>query len=360
MEDHYAALRHKYDTQKIAYSTLHDRCETLKATLEQRTSELHGVQKFLTTADTFSGSEVVNVLRKLNEEVQQTTTFMAEWAVGNFMFETPPPDQTSMQTIKQTRTSKVLGMRFVQLLGEKMHRDNPIVVEMAFRAYLTYELFWIASSWSTGQQQSHNAYIDGIHQRMQEGGERHRIYWRGVLTRHTTVMTEGQAISGNWRALTRKYTFPDCMNDRELAHKIDSMLVSGCTDILLAAGCTTAKSDIESGLWSKFAEKMHHFVSLAGQVNKIIGMGVISEDFHVVVVAPEAIFDKKDMEDSYDNDDKDQGTKGRPEIVLCATELGLLQRGRVGAGAGQGGEPSESIVMKPKVALASVMDIFND
>lgn len=165
-EEEYAALRQKYETQKNEHNGLSTKYHSLKATLEQRTSELQGVQKFLTTADTFSGSEVVNMLRKLNEEVQQSTTFMAEWAVENFVLETPPTG------IERTRTSETLGMRFMQLLGTKKHKENPILMEMAFRAYLIYELYWVASPWSIGQEeQSHNEYINAIYQRIREAGE---------------------------------------------------------------------------------------------------------------------------------------------------------------------------------------------
>ena len=171
-------------------------------------------------------------------------------------------------------------------------------------------------------------------------------------------MTEGQAISGNWRALTRAHTLPACISDPELAHTIDTTIISSFSDVLLAAGCTASKSDITSALWSKFGEKIHHFVSLAGQVNKITGVGVISEDFEVLVIWPDVGFDERTMEDSYDNGDR--GTEERQETVLCATELGLMQRMRVGAGAGQKGKPSELIVIKPKVALVSVIDIIDD
>lgn len=183
VEEDYVVLRQKYDTQKNDYNALSNKCHSLKATLEQRTSELQGVQKFLTTANTFSGAEVVNMLRKLNEDVQQSAAYMAEWAVENFTLETPLPDQMVTETIEQTRTSERLGMRLMQLLGTRNHKDNPLLVEMAFRAYLIYSLYWIASRWSMGQEeQSHNAYIGAIYQRMRETGEAVFICCRIMLT----------------------------------------------------------------------------------------------------------------------------------------------------------------------------------
>lgn len=173
VEEDCAALRQKYDAQKNEYNALGNKYHSLKAMLEQRTSELQGVQRFLTTADMFSGAEVVNMLRKLNEEVQQSATYIAEWAVENFTFETQNTEQLTTENIEQTRTSEALGMKLMQLLGMRKHKDNPILVEMAFRAHLIYSLYWIASPWSMEQEeQSHNAYIDTIYQRMREAGEK--------------------------------------------------------------------------------------------------------------------------------------------------------------------------------------------
>lgn len=93
----------------------------------------------------------------------------------------------------------------------------------------------------------------------------------------------------------------------------------------------------------------------------MIGVGVISEDFEVLVVWPDRVFDDKEMEDSYDSGDRVQGTEGREEAVLCATDLGLMQQMiEGGAGAGEKGKPSELIVIKPKVALMSVLDIIDE
>ena len=135
----------------------------------------------------------------------------------------------------------------------------------------------------------------------------------------------------------------------------------GLCDILLAAGCTASKPDITSALWSKFGEKVHHFVSLAGQVNKIVSAGIVSEDFELLVIWPDTVFDERAMEDAYDNGDRVQEVEGeREQLVLCATELGLLQRMMVGSSSGRKGRSSELIVIKPKVALVSVIDIIDE
>lgn len=96
-------------------------------------------------------------------------------------------------------------------------------------------------------------------------------------------------------------------------------------------------------------------MSLAGHINKIVGAGVVSGDFEVLVVSPGSLFDGEVMEDW---DDDGVGVRGTSsgmeepgETVLCAMELGLVKRVK--------GELS-AMVVKPKVALVSVLDIINE
>lgn len=46
--------------------------------LEVRTADLKGVQAFLTTADLYSGSEIIAMVESLNDEIFQAAAFMAE------------------------------------------------------------------------------------------------------------------------------------------------------------------------------------------------------------------------------------------------------------------------------------------
>ena len=166
-------LKQEYDAQRNQNNALRHDYSSLKAAFDQRTSELHGVERFLTTADTFSGAEVVNTLRTLNAGVQQSITSMAEWVVNNLTFDSPRADQAgALEIIEETRTSESLGMKFMRLLGAKSHRDNPTLLEMALQAYMMYELHQVASQRTMTQgDQSHIAFIDGIYQKMREAGE---------------------------------------------------------------------------------------------------------------------------------------------------------------------------------------------
>jgi hypothetical protein len=132
----------------------------------------------------------------------------------------------------------------------------------------------------------------------------------------------------------------------------------------LAVGCMNSTHDITSALRAKFADKIRDFISLARDINMIIGAGVISEDLEILWVPPETPFDGKVMQD-LDDDGKGQGTfkngmEGPRETVLCTIELGLMKRTRAAA-AGKRNETIEavnSIMVKPKVALVSILNVI--
>lgn len=133
-------------------------------------------------------------------------------------------------------------------------------------------------------------------------------------------------------------------------------MVSGLGDILLTTGCTAPKLDITSALTSKFAEKLSFLASLAMRVNKIVGEDVTSGDFEVLAIPPATAFDVTTMEDSYD--DGRSAKANNISKVLCATDLGLRKKTRVGMTGERQWETK--VLLKPKVALESIVEIMDD
>ncbi|KAH0828892.1 hypothetical protein J3R83DRAFT_2291 [Lanmaoa asiatica] len=320
-------------------STLKREFNQLLTLLEDRTSELKGAQSFLTTADAFSGAEVTSTLQRLNAEVLQSTAFMAETMVELFFHETTPQvSKTDEQLAACTRASTAIGGVIVHFLGTKKHRDDPILIQIAFQAYLTYHLRWIARAWIIGGDENHNQFIDAVYQSVHE--------------------KEAQAISGRWRALTRAHVPSTPFDDSQIAFQIATKMISGLGDILLTAGCTTPKSDIASAFSSKFAEKLSFLVSLSMRVNKIVGEDVTSGDFEVMAVPPGTAFDVTTMEDSYDDGGSVKARGNNMPKVLCATDLGLRKKTRVGMTGEKQWETK--VLLKPKVALESVIEIMDE
>ncbi|KAF8552290.1 hypothetical protein OG21DRAFT_1511663 [Imleria badia] len=319
--DNIAKLQQELSTSVSQGVELQRRYETLSR-------ELESARLFLNTADTFADSEVIQMLTKLNAELQHTSTLVADRVVSVFKLDAISSEPE--QQIVVNRTSGSIGSTLVQFLrsGERADFEVPMYLQIAFQAYLTHQLCWIVSSWTLDS--GCNAFINEIYQRLRE--------------------TEKQGISGRWRSLTRVYALPTCVNE---PNSLVTPIITGLSDILLAAGCVAPKSDIMSELSSMFENKILTAVSLAGRLNQMIG-GVVSGDFEVFVVRPGETFQGGYMEE--DTDGSGNGLQGTPtaKTVLCTSELGLTKRVQLGTG-----EKETKMVIKAKVILESFLDNEN-
>lgn len=328
------ALARDIEVAREESSTLRKEYGQMTALLDDRTSELKGAQSFLTTADTFSGTEVLNTLQRLNSEVLQHTAFIAESMIESYM-----PDKALMKTEKQmagaNRVSGVIGRTIVHFLGTKKHRDDPILVQIAFQAYFAHVLQWIACAWSIGGDETQNQLIDEIYEKVRD--------------------TEAQAISGRWRALTRGNMPRKQRDEPQLTSLLTTKILSGLVDILLAAGCNASQAELVTALSSKFGDKISFLVTLAVRVNKIVGEDVTSGDLEVLAVPPASLFDPASMEDVYN-----EASSGTGARVLCTTDLGLRKRVRVFMTGEKEKQWALTTLLKPKVALESVVEIMDD
>ncbi|KAG6331425.1 hypothetical protein ID866_7666 [Astraeus odoratus] len=338
LQRHLDSIERDLKAARDESSALRKEYAQMTALLDDRTSELKGAQSFLTTADTFSGTEVLNTLQKLNAEVLQNTAFMSESMIETFMSGKANP-KTEEQTASAKRASGIVGRAMVHFLSTKKHKDDPILVQIAFQAYFSYVLQWIARAWIIGGDENQNRFIDGIYERVRD--------------------TEAQAIFGRWRALTRA-NIPQVaqLDELQLASLLTAKIFSGLADILLVAGCNASQSELVAALSAKFNEKVSFLVSLSMRINKIIGEDVTSGDLEILTVPPAATFDSSAMEDVYN-----EGTPGRPGVgtkVLCTTDLGLRKRVRVAVTGDKEKHWAITTLLKPKVALESVVDIMED
>lgn len=328
------ALARDIEVAREESSTLRKEYGQMTALLDDRTSELKGAQSFLTTADAFSGTEVLNTLQRLNSEVLQHTAFIAESMIESYM-----PDNALMKTEEQmagaTRVTGVIGRTIVHFLGTKKHSDDPILVQIAFQAYFAHVLQWIARAWNIGGDETQNRLIDDIYEKVRD--------------------TEAQAISGRWRALTRGNIPRRQRDELQLTSLLTTKILSGLVDILLAAGCNANQPELITTLSSKFSDKISFLVTLAVRVNKIVGEDVTSGDLEVLTVPPASLFDPSSMEDVYNEASSRAGAR-----VLCTTDLGLRKRVRVSTTGEKEKQWAVTTLLKPKVALESVVEIMDD
>ncbi|KAI9569171.1 hypothetical protein HD554DRAFT_2020913 [Boletus coccyginus] len=249
---------------------------------------------------------------------------MADCLAEDFEFKNVSTNATKEQTTAVQRASGTIGQVLVKSLGTKTPENIPMLLQIAFQAYLASALGQTASSWVF--EPGHNAFINSIYQSL-----------RGV---------EAQVVSGRWRSLARVHIVHNWVSHPESLVK---GIIAGFSDILLAAGCTAPQSDITSKVTSKFEQKIALLVELAGRLNKLFDE-VISSDFEILVVRPGEKFESKNMEDT----DSDQAGL-QDASVLCATHLGLIKRVPVGT-LWEKGRKQKMTALKAKVLLESFLD----
>ena len=106
--------------------------------LDDRTAEIKGAQAFLTTADRYSGADIIKMAESLNAEIFQSSAMTAELLVDAPVIEdSEQPRQYIQKYEKHLR--KVLGSQLFDHLATKSReiRVDPLPLQLAFQALLT-------------------------------------------------------------------------------------------------------------------------------------------------------------------------------------------------------------------------------
>ncbi|KAG9313678.1 hypothetical protein JVU11DRAFT_6023 [Chiua virens] len=317
------------------------RCELreMQKRCEAQSRDLESSNSFLNTADKSSDFDVIRALQRLNAELQQNTTYMADCLVDDFKFQNVTANELASTA---QRFSKRIGHVLVDALGAGMSEEIPMLLQIAFQAYLASELCQTISSWTLRSQS--NTFIAGIYERVCKSGEGLKNEVFAFISREETCLIEPQAVSGRWRVLTRGHIDQNYITHPESLIK---RIIKDLSDILLVTGCTAPRSDIISKITSSFREKIVSLVELAGRLNKIFD-DVISSDYEIFIVQPGEKFVDNIMEDT------DGGQVVVEGKVLCATHLGLSKQVPVGTLWDQG-EKQWMTVLKTKVLLESFL-----
>lgn len=119
---------------------------------------------------------------------------------------------------------------------------------------------------------------------------------------------------------------------------------------MLVAGCDGTRLQLCDALKQKFSEKISLLAKSGMRINKLI-INSLDRGLDVVVIKPATVFDSTCMDDGYDDGERDKNTANNR--VLCPTDIGLLQRSK-------GLNGGVRILLKPKIALESVVDNLDD
>ncbi|KAG2129865.1 uncharacterized protein EDB93DRAFT_1181291 [Suillus bovinus] len=276
------------------------------------------------SASTMSSSnEVVSALRKLNSDIHQDATIMAEYMAESFGFEKGKVNGNEETALFQ-QVGTTIGPGLVHFLGTKNHSEDPILIQIAFQTHIARYLCWLSTAWIAS-------------------GGKERL---GSTDQSNTTQT----VTTAWSALSHILSKHLQFDDAQLCSATASKIIAGLADILLVAGCDGTRPQLCDALKQKFSEKVSLLAKSGMRINKVIANS-IDRGLDVVVIKPATLFDSTCMDDGYDDGEHDKNTMNNR--VLCPTDIGLRQRSK---GPSSGGR----ILLKPKIALESVVDNLDD
>ncbi|KAF8058641.1 hypothetical protein FPV67DRAFT_512027 [Lyophyllum atratum] len=251
---------------------------------------------------------VAGMLDRLNSEIFQAAAHMAD------SLDFTSPMSLNAQELKGVveRASVTMGKPLALVLQATSAQPgvefNPLPVQIGLQACLISCCAKIMTSWCPGHWE-YGDFLAAIYRRI--------------------VGSTPQSIALKWRALTeRQLKTP---SDSTTQVEMEDYMLRNLVDALVIAGWRRTQLNARD-LLAKFRERLEQLVKVALRLNLALG-----DDWEVMVVHPNELFDANIMDDAYDGDEENQ----RGDHVVCTTELGLRTGGNV--------------VLKPKVVLRAML-----
>ena len=153
-------IKKRYEEESVA----------LKTALVESQSQLRGVQRVVAPADTYADEAIIQILKKLNAEIQQNATLIADGVAKDYK-------SAKVTKAQITAASKFVGDNLANCLATMKSGDVGLYLPIAFQAYVSHYLFHIMSSWTI--EKGHNEFIERIYEQLQKAGkissfQRHR------------------------------------------------------------------------------------------------------------------------------------------------------------------------------------------
>ncbi len=188
-----ASNKKKDDELRIVQAKLRaaeEKQNQLTKLLEVRTADLNGAQTFLTTADAYSGADVIAMTDALNSEIFQTAAYMAELIEDDSMQATPQERGKLVEkyhnNLERTARREVGESLWNHLQSHYSNiRTEPLPLQLAFQCILARWCGYHLRSFLLG---NFGDSLDKLYQRIRETGE--SIGWN--LIAKLTLFSETQ------------------------------------------------------------------------------------------------------------------------------------------------------------------------
>lgn len=279
---------------------MEDELARTKELLAARSTELSGAQAFLSTTDGLSESEVLGIVRDLNENIFQVAAALTE------EWEKYIPSEPGQ--ITQEAVDPFSQLHGPTLVCQVLERD-PASVTFLLQSCLCYIVTEIAASWR-GEDSEELGYT--YQHLCATGGFKHRL--RSAIETHNSRIPEGQAVSARWRALTHTN-----LHERSPPSKL---IVNNVAQILWLTG---SFSSIESSV--DFVTKvasggLETIGRLAIRLESAFMVDISSSDMYLLFGTPCTEFDDATMAREFEPD-KAFASGSRKDKVAGTTEVGV-------------------------------------
>ncbi|CAA7260331.1 unnamed protein product [Cyclocybe aegerita] len=289
------------------------RLEETKALSDTRGKELIGAQAFLTKADSLSISDVVQKVEGLNEEIFQAAASLGECITRRKYGLTEVQLGECFQ-----RVSSLIGAPLASIIVEESHKSeeepaNPLLVQVVLQVFLANFCVRKIRAW-TPDDATINTFLKQTYEGIRDNEE--------------------QAVSGRWRALTRKSLFT---NSEVWVHEVAERL----STVFQLCGWNATQAHREA-----FENQLIPIFKGVHDARSALGEMFTSADLEASTIQPGVPFKREYMEEVYgDGDDHKSGT----QAVVATTGIGVrkaLPR-----------ERRYENVMSPKVILESSLKV---
>lgn len=150
--------------------------------------------------------------------------------------------------------------------------------------------------------------------------------------------------------------------DADLSAIIVPRLAAYLVDILIVAGLQASEAGVHDVIMQSFEENMTVVVRQALALNWVTGRDITSADLEPSMELWETAYDPANMEDVHaepaHSKTKSAEESVKEDHVLCTTDLGLRRIVKLSKdkSATEGEDMQTSVLLKPKVALHSVIE----
>ncbi|KAF8959253.1 hypothetical protein BDZ97DRAFT_1667426 [Flammula alnicola] len=298
--------------------------------LEVKTADLNGVQTFLTTADVYSGAEIIAMVESLNAEIFQASAFMAELIEDETMVASALERSKNLERCKQVLEGQVRRQIGNDLFAHFEHkyadvRAEPLPLQLALQCLL--------SAWCTHKTRSFA---------LSHFGDNLEKLYRQIRE------SEAQAIAGRWRAITSAQM--SSFDTQAPASFAVDMLLS----LLCLCGWSMTSQQSKKAVLS-VQQMVFTIEKMWVQLKKATKEGITTADMEVFVIPTGSLFGEG-MEDTYADNSSgvvvDSGGQGKR--ILCTVGMGL-RRTTIKRVEGGPSANKYEVLLKPKVALGSVL-----